>query len=91
MASHAPSPMTQGQILAILTELFRDTLDNSLIELKLTDRESDIPGFDSAKKVHLVLSVEERFGIRLRSRDIDALRSVADWMRIVAARSGEAA
>jgi acyl carrier protein len=91
MVRRAPSPMTQAEILAILTELFRDTLDNSLIELKLTDQDDDIPGFDSAKKVHLVLAVEERFGIRLRSREIDALRSVADWTRIVAVRCGAAA
>jgi acyl carrier protein len=83
--------MTQTEILAVLTDLFRDVLDNALIELKPTDREGDIPGFDSAKKVHLVLAVEDRFGVQLRSRDIDGLRSVADWTRVIDARRGTAA
>jgi len=91
MVNQAPSPMTQAEILAILTDLFREILDNPLIELKPTDTDSDIPGFDSAKKVHLVLSVEDRFGIQLRSREIDGLRSVADWMHLIRVRSGAAA
>jgi acyl carrier protein len=91
MVNPAPSPMTQAEILAVLTDLFREILDNSLIELKPTDKDSDIPGFDSAKKVHLVLSVEDRFGIQLRSCEIDDLRSVADWTRIIRMRSGTAA
>lgn len=77
--------MTEPEIVATLTGLFREILDNPLLELKPTDRDHDIPGFDSAKKVHLVLAVEERFTIRLHSREIDMLRSVADWTRIVQA------
>lgn len=91
MAGRTPSPTTHAAILAILTDLFRDILDDPLIALSPADRESDIPGFDSAKKVHLVLAVEERFGIRLRSREIDALRSVADWTRIIGLRCGATA
>jgi len=75
--------MTEPEILAILTVLFRDILDNPTIELRLTDMEREIPGFDSARKVHLLLAVEERFGVRLRSREIDALRSIADWTRVI--------
>lgn len=75
--------MTEPEILVILTGLFREVLDNPLIELRPADSERDIPGFDSARKVHLLLAVEERFAIRLRSREIDALRSVADWTRVI--------
>jgi acyl carrier protein len=83
--------MTKDEVLAILTDLVREIFDDSRIELKATDKESDISGFDSAKKVYLVLSVEDRFGIRLQSREIDSLRSVADWMNVIQSRSGTAA
>jgi acyl carrier protein len=83
--------MLEAKVLAILTGLFRDILDDPLIELRPTDSDHDIPGFDSAKKVHLVLAVEEPFAIRLRSREIDSLRSVADWTRIICAHTGRAA
>ena len=91
MVARAPPQMTQAEVLAVLTDLFREILDDPLIELKPGNKESDIPGFDSAKKVHLVLSVEERFGIRLHSREIDALRSVADWAGIIGKRRDAAA
>ena len=77
--------MTETEITTALTGLFREILDNPLLELGPTDRDRDIPGFDSAKKVHLVLAVEERFAIRLHSREIDMLRSVADWTKIIQA------
>jgi len=80
--------MTEAEILAILTGLLRSVLDNPDIELKPTDRERDVPGFDSAQKVHLLLAVEERFAIRLRSREIDALRTVADWTRTIHSHCG---
>lgn len=83
--------MTESEIATALTGLFREILDNPQLELKPADRDRDIPGFDSAKKVHLVLAVEERFAIRLHSREIDMLRSVADWIRVIQARCSGAA
>lgn len=83
--------MTESEIATTLTGLFREILDNPQLELKPADRDRDIPGFDSAKKVHLVLAVEERFAIRLHSREIDRLRSVTDWIRVIQARCSSAA
>lgn len=77
--------MTETEIIAALTGLFREILDNPRLELKPADADHDIPGFDSAKKVHLVLAVEQRFAIRLHSREIDMLRSVTDWTKIIQA------
>ncbi len=83
--------MTESEITAVLIGLFREILDNPELELKPADQDRDIPGFDSAKKVHLVLAVEERFAIRLHSREIDMLRSVADWIKVIQAHCTGAA
>jgi len=83
--------MTESEITAALTGLFRELLDNPELELKPADQDRDIAGFDSAKKVHLVLAVEERFAIRLHSREIDMLRSVADWIKLIQAHCTGAA
>ena len=48
----------------------------------------DIPSWDSAKMVMLILAVEERFDLRFRSREIDALRRIGDWVRLIDARLG---
>ena len=75
--------MTAADIRAELTALFRTILDDPGLELRADDREGDIAGFDSGKKVLLLLAVEERFDVRLRSREIDALRTVGDWVALV--------
>lgn len=76
--------MTQErEVMAVLVELFREILGDSAIDLRPDDKESDIPGFDSSKKVLLILAVEERFGIYTQSEEIDALRRVADWVALV--------
>ncbi|MFO1082241.1 MAG: acyl carrier protein [Reyranellaceae bacterium] len=66
-----------------LLAIFRDVLANPTLEIAPDDPESAIPGFDSGRKVFVVLEVEERFGLHLRSREIDALRRFGDWIATV--------
>jgi acyl-CoA synthetase (AMP-forming)/AMP-acid ligase II/acyl carrier protein len=75
--------MTELDIRGGLAQLFREELGNPRLELRSDDAEQDLPGFDSGKKVLLILATEERFGIRLRSREIDALRRFGDWVNLV--------
>lgn len=75
--------MTEADIRAALAELFREELGSPRLELRPDDAEQDLPGFDSGKKVLLILATEERFGIRLRSREVDALRRFGDWVTLV--------
>jgi acyl carrier protein len=80
----------EAGIRAILTELLRSVLGNPRLQPHPDDLESDIPGFDSGKKVLLLLAIEERFLIRLRSREIDALRRFDDWVTLVHRHSSAA-
>jgi acyl-CoA synthetase (AMP-forming)/AMP-acid ligase II/acyl carrier protein len=75
--------MTEADIRDILGELFRRELRNPHLELPFDAAEQDLPGFDSGKKVLLILATEEWFGIRLRSREVDALRRFGDWVNLV--------
>jgi acyl carrier protein len=80
--------MTASDILSDLTAIFRDCFDDENIVLWPSTSARDIPGWDSAKMVLLILAVEERFAIRTRSREIDALRCVGDWVKLIEARRG---
>ena len=75
--------MTEANTRAVLVDLFRKELGNPGLNPQPDDLEYSIPGFDSGKKVSLILAVEERFDIRLRSREIDALRRFDDWVTLV--------
>jgi acyl carrier protein len=74
---------TEADTRAVLTELLRSVLGNPRLQPQPDDPEDDIPGFDSGKKVLLILAVEERFTIRLRSREIDALRRFDHWVTLI--------
>ncbi|MGO9134628.1 MAG: acyl carrier protein [Methylovirgula sp.] len=75
--------MNRADVLAALTQIFRENFDDDALMLTPATTARDIAGWDSAKMVLLILSVEERFGIRLHSREIDALRSIGDWLDVI--------
>lgn len=68
---------------ALLTALLREVLDDPSVEPHADDGEDDIPGFDSGRKILLILAIEERFDIRLRSREVDSLRCFGDWVDLL--------
>jgi acyl carrier protein len=74
---------TPGETQALLTALLRELLDNPSLEPQADDTEENIPGFDSGAKILLILTVEERFDIRLRSREVDGLRRFGDWVDLL--------
>jgi len=71
-----------------LTGIFRATFDNDTLQLSARTTERDIPGWDSVKMVKLILATEERFAIRMRAREIDALKCFGDWVRLVQSKVG---
>jgi acyl carrier protein len=78
--------VTAEDILAVLTDIFRDCFGDPTLVLKARTSARDIVDWDSGKMVHLVITVEDRFGITMRSREIDALRNVGDWVKLLQAR-----
>jgi acyl carrier protein len=75
--------VTEAEIYANLTEIFRVCFSDEAIALGPKTSARDITGWDSAKMVYLILAVEDRFEIEMHSREIDALRCVGDWVRLI--------
>ena len=80
--------MTEDTIITALTPVFQDVLD--LPELRLTPATSaaDVPGWDSVAHITLVVAIEQRFGIRFNTAEIEELRNVGDLARLVAQKAG---
>jgi acyl carrier protein len=72
-----------SDILDALTDIFRENFDDDALVLTPATTARDINGWDSAKMVMLILAVEERFNIRLHSREIDSLRNIQNWIEII--------
>ena len=55
--------MTQSEILAQLTPIIREVLDNDSIELRRETTAADVEDWDSVAHVRIMVAVEEEFGV----------------------------
>jgi acyl carrier protein len=76
----------ERDIYTALTDVFRDTFDNDSIVLRPDVTPSDIPGWDSARYITLVVATEARFGIRFEPAELESLRTVSDYVERIEAK-----
>jgi acyl carrier protein len=80
------SGMSEADIYATLTEIFRDVfLQNDLtITPEMTAK--DVAGWDSFKQIEIILAVESQYNIKFNTKELDSLQSAGDLARIIAAK-----
>lgn len=78
--------MTEQEIYRELTSIFRDVFDDEGITLGEATTASDIKGWDSQAHITLVVATEVRFGIRFRTAELEQLRNVGDFVRLIEAK-----
>jgi acyl carrier protein len=79
--------MTEPEIYEALTTIFRDVFlhDDLALTPELTAK--DIVDWDSFKQIEIIIAVEEHFGIKFRTREMDSLNNVGDLVRLIASKS----
>lgn len=80
--------MSEAEIYANLGEIFRDVFLSDDIELRPELSAKDVPGWDSFKQIDIILAVEEKYRIKLNTRELDSLQNVGDLVRVIAAKTG---
>ncbi|MBV9250273.1 MAG: acyl carrier protein [Acetobacteraceae bacterium] len=70
-------------VIAEITDIIRDVLGDSLIQLRPETAMDDIPGWDSMMQVTLLVEAEMRYGIKFRTGEIDMLGSVGDLIQAI--------
>lgn len=78
--------MTPDEIRLKLTTVFRDVFDDAALEISEGTTANDIPGWDSLSHVHLVFATEKAFGVSFTTKQVKALSSVGDLVRLIEAR-----
>jgi acyl carrier protein len=73
----------EAKIYSELTEIFNDVFTKDDMQLTPSLSAKDVAGWDSFKQIEIIAAVEERFGIRLNTREIDALKSVGDLASVI--------
>jgi len=76
-----------AKIYEDLTEIFNDVfmVDDMKLTPELTAK--DVKGWDSFKQIEIMVSVEERFNIKLSTREIDSLKNVGDLAEVIAKKT----
>lgn len=79
--------MTIDATIAELTPVFRDVLDDPDLVLTPETQAGDVPGWDSVTHITLVVAIEQKFGIRFNTAEIEELHSVGDLAKLVAQKT----
>ena len=74
---------TETEIFTVLNGIFREIFLRDDIVLAPQTTAADVEGWDSYKQIEILLAVEERFGIKFRTKELDALVNVGDLARTV--------
>ena len=80
--------MTQNEIRDAMFGIIRSVLGKETLELSPGTEAKDVAEWDSLRQVMIILAVEEKFGIRLSSREVDSLRNVNDFIGLIATKLG---
>lgn len=78
--------MTNEQIYAQLTEIFRNLFDDDSIVLTPETTAADIPEWDSFNHINLIVATEVRFGIKFKTAEIESLHNVGHLVDIIASK-----
>lgn len=68
--------MTQQEIYPRLTKIMRDVLDDDSLVITPETTAHDVEGWDSVNHITLVVAIEESFGIKFKSAELEKMRNV---------------
>jgi acyl carrier protein len=75
-----------SQILPELTLICRAVLDDPALTLTNETTADDVEGWDSMNHLTIVIEAERRFGIKFHTAEIEELRNVGDFVRLIGSK-----
>lgn len=70
--------MSDEEVLAALSRILSELLDDPAIVLSAATTRPDVPGWDSFAYVNFIVAVEMEFGIRFKLADVEAFQNVGE-------------
>jgi acyl carrier protein len=77
----------ETKIYAELTEIFNDVFATDNMKLTPALSAKDVAGWDSFKQIEIMVSVEERYNIKLNTKEIDSLKCVGDLVNVISKKA----
>jgi acyl carrier protein len=75
--------MDQAQILTRLSEIMREVLDNPSLVLTPDTTAADVADWDSMTNITFIVEVEQRFGVKFKTAEIEEMRNVGDMVKML--------
>ncbi len=79
--------MTEGEAHAVLQDLLRSIFERNDIQIRPETTAADISGWDSIRHIEIMLAVEQEFGIKFRSSELDKIKSVGELISTIRKKS----
>lgn len=76
-----------SEVTERLTEVFRTTFGDETITLRREMTADDIEAWDSMTHITLIYAIEDEFGIKFSSRDLEGFACVGDLVDLLARRA----
>ncbi len=73
----------RDNLLESLTEIFKDTFDDSSIELTDKTTADDIEDWDSLMQIRLLIAIEQKFSLRFNPIEISELENVGQMVSLL--------
>jgi acyl carrier protein len=68
--------MTQQEIYPRLTKIMRDVFDDDNLVVPPELTANDVEGWDSVSHITLIVAIEEAFGIKFKSAELEKTKNV---------------
>lgn len=75
--------MTQGNILAAVTEIIRDVLDDPDFAVTATTTAEDHPEWDSFNHINMVVAAEIHFNVKFTAAEVDSVDNVGAFVALI--------
>lgn len=75
--------MNDELLLKAVADVIRDVLDDPTLEIGLETTANETSGWDSVNHITIVVGIEQEFGIKFKTAEIEELRNVGEFVHLI--------
>jgi acyl carrier protein len=80
--------MTDAEIFADISEIIRDVLDQPKLAITDDTTAEGVEGWDSFNHINIVVAIEEKFHIKIRTAEVEEVKNVGELTALVKKKLG---
>ncbi len=79
--------MDDARVYDELNGVFREVFDDPALTVGPETTAADVPEWDSQNHIALIVATEAHFGVRFRTAELESLKNVSDFVRLIQAKA----